>query len=173
MNVGADSVDMTGSGAFDYRNARGEATYRMQLPMFGEVGMDMRMVGTKVFVHLPETFAGAGLTGGKKWASVDLAKSLEQAGLGGLDFTQQQDPAQMLQYLRAASTGVEEAGTATVRGVETTRYSGRMDFPQGTRRRHRRARALAGRAAAGPPGHGGDARPARREERAVRGLRRR
>ena len=128
MKVGADSVGMTGSGAFDYQEARGEATYSMRLPMFGEVGMDMRLIGTKVFVRLPEALAGAGLTGGKEWASVDIGTSLEQAGLGGLDFTQQQDPAQMLQYLRAASTGVTEAGSATVRGVETTRYRGRLDF---------------------------------------------
>jgi hypothetical protein len=128
MKVGGDSVDMTGSGAFDYGKARGTATYRMQLPMLGEVGMDMRMVGTKVFVRMPETLAGAGLTGGKEWIGMDVGKSLEQAGLGGLDLTQQQDPTQTLQYLRAASTGVEEAGTATVRGVETTRYTGRLDF---------------------------------------------
>jgi hypothetical protein len=127
MDAAGESVDMTGSGAFDYQSARGEATYRMQLPMFGEVGMDMRMVGTKVFVRLPEALSG-GLTGGKEWVGVDVGKSLEQAGLGGLDFTQQQDPAQMLQYLRAASSGVTEAGSATVRGVETTRYIGRLDF---------------------------------------------
>ena len=59
---------------------------------------------------------------------MDVNKSLEQAGLGGLDFTQQQDPNQTLQYLRTASTGVREAGTAKVRGVETTRYTGRLDF---------------------------------------------
>ena len=127
MKVNGESVDMSGSGAFDYQEARGEVIYRMQLPMFGEVGMDMRMVGTKIFVRLPEAISG-GLTGGKDWVGMDVGKSLEQAGLGGLDFTQQQDPGQTLQYLRAASTGVTEAGSATVRGVETTRYTGRLDF---------------------------------------------
>jgi hypothetical protein len=128
MDVAGESFDMTGSGAFDYEKARGEATYRMQVPMLGEVGMDMRMVGTKVFVRLPEALAGAGMTGGKEWASVDLGTSLEHSALGSLDLTQQQDPAQTLQYLRAASTGVKEGGSATVRGVETTRYTGRLDF---------------------------------------------
>lgn len=128
MKLGGDSVAMTGSGAFDYRRARGEATYSMQLPMFGEVGMDMRILGTKVFIRLPEALAGAGLTSGKEWTSVDIGKSLDRAGLGGLDFSQQQDPTQMLQYVRTASTGVTEAGSATVRGVETTRYTGRLDF---------------------------------------------
>ena len=128
MKVAGESIDMTGSGAFDYADPRGEVTYRLQIPGLGDVSMDMRMIGTKLYLRLPQEIAGAALPGGKPWAVVDLGKSLEQAGLGSLDFTQQQDPAQTLQYLRAASTGVTEAGSATVRGVETTRYAGRMDF---------------------------------------------
>jgi hypothetical protein len=128
MKVAGESIDMTGSGAFDYADPRGEVTYLMQIPMVGEVSMDMRMIGTKLYLRLPREIAGAALPGGKPWAAVDLGKSLEQAGLSSLDFTQQQDPAQTLQYLRAASTGVKEAGSATVRGVQTTRYVGRMDF---------------------------------------------
>jgi hypothetical protein len=127
MKVAGQSVAMRGSGAFDYREARGQATYRMRMPMFGDVSMEMRMVGTKVFLRLPDALTG-GMTGGKEWMGMDVSKSLEHAGLGGLDLTQQQDPTQTLQYLRAASTGVREAGTATVRGVETTRYTGRLDF---------------------------------------------
>ena len=126
----------------------------MQLPMFGEVGMDMRMVGTKVFVRLPEAISG-GLTGGKEWVGVDVGKSLEQAGLGGLDFTQQQDPAQTLQYLRAASTGVTEAGSATVRGRRDDALHRPARFPQGARRRDRRAGASGGRASARQGGNGG------------------
>jgi hypothetical protein len=127
MKVAGESVEMSGSGAFDYSASRGVATYRMQLPMFGEVGMDMRMVGSKIFIRLPAALSG-GITGGKEWVGMDVGKSLEQAGLGGLDFTQQQDPTQTLQYLRTASSGVRETGTATVRGAETTRYTGRLDF---------------------------------------------
>jgi hypothetical protein len=66
MKVGGDSVDMTGSGAFDYRKARGEATYSMQLPMFGEVGMDMRILGNEGLHPPAEALAGPGLTGGKE-----------------------------------------------------------------------------------------------------------
>jgi hypothetical protein len=128
MEVAGESIDMTGSGAFDYADSRGEVTYQMQIPMLGDVSMDMRMIGTKLYLRLPQELAGPALPGGKPWAGVDLGKSLERAGLGSFDFTQQQDPAQTLQYLRAASTGVTETGTATVRGVETTRYTGRMDF---------------------------------------------
>ena len=128
MKVAGESMDMTGSGAFDYRDPRGEITYRMDVPVLGEVSMDLRMIGTKLYLRLPQEIAGVALPGGKPWAAMDLSKSLEQAGLGSLDFTQQQDPAQTLQYLRAASVDVKETGTADVRGVETTRYTGRMDF---------------------------------------------
>ena len=127
MKAAGESIDMSGSGAFDYRTSRGQATYRMQVPMLGDVSMEMRMVGTKVFLRLPQALTG-GMTGGKEWMGMDVGKALERTGLGGLDLTQQQDPTQTLQYLRTASTGVREAGTATVRGVETTRYTGRLDF---------------------------------------------
>ena len=128
MEVAGEPMEMTGSGVFDYRDPRGEVTYRMDVPMLGEVRMDMRMIGTKLYLRLPQEIAGAALPGGKPWAAMDLGKSLEEAGLGSLDVTQQQDPAQTLQYLRAASVDVKETGTADVRGVETTRYAGRMDF---------------------------------------------
>ena len=128
MKVAGQSVDMTGSGAFDYRTPRGELSYRMQMPVVGAVSMDMRMIGTKLYLRMPREIAGAALPSGKPWFSIDLAKSLEQAGLGSLDFTRQQDPAQSLQMLRAASTDVKEVGQANVRGVATTRYAGKLDF---------------------------------------------
>lgn len=128
VKVAGESIDMTGSGVFDYSDPRGSVTYRMQIPGLGDVSMDMRMLGTKMYIRMPEALAGKGLTNGKEWLGFDLGKSLEQAGLGSFDFAQQQDPAQMLQFLRAASADVKEAGTTTVRGVETTRYVGRMDF---------------------------------------------
>jgi hypothetical protein len=128
VKAAGQSVDMTGSGRFDYRHPRGAVTYRMQLPGLGNVSMEMRMVGTKLYLRLPQEVVGPALPNGKPWFGLDLDKSLERAGLGSLGFTQQQDPAQTLQYLRAASSGVKESGSATVRGVETTRYVGRLDF---------------------------------------------
>jgi hypothetical protein len=128
VDAAGQALDMTGSGRFDYREPRGEITYRMQVPGLGETSVDMRMVGSKLYLRLPKEIAGTTLLSGKPWFGLDLDKSLKQAGLGSLDFTQQQDPAQTLQYLRAASAGVKESGSATLRGVETTRYVGRLDF---------------------------------------------
>ena len=33
------------------------------MPVLGDVGMDMRMLGTKLFLRLPQEIAGAALTG--------------------------------------------------------------------------------------------------------------
>lgn len=128
MNVGGESFDMTGSGAFDYRNPRGFLTYRMALPGLGDMRMDLRMIGMKMFMRMPAELTGQALPGGKEWVGLDLGKSLEKLGLGSLDFAQQGDPAQTLKYLRAASSDVRAAGKADVRGVQTTRYVGAMDF---------------------------------------------
>lgn len=127
MKFAGESIDMNGSGAFDYRESRGSLTYDMELPGLGDVRMDTRMLGTKMFIRMPRELS-EGLTQGKEWLGFDLGRSLEQAGLGNFDLTRQQDPAQILRYLRAASTDVREAGSAEVKGVETTRYLGRMDF---------------------------------------------
>lgn len=127
MKFARQSIEVNGSGVSDYRRSRGSLTYQMELPGLGEVRFDMRVVGSRMFIRLPDGL-GAGLTNGKDWLGVDVGKPLEHAGLGNFDFTRQQDPAQALRYLRAASTDVREAGSADVKGVETTRYLGRLDF---------------------------------------------
>jgi hypothetical protein len=128
MDVAGESVDMTGSGAFDYRDPRGNLIFEMDLPEVGEMRMEMRMIGTKMYMRMPAELAGEALPEGKEWLGLDLDKALDEMGMGGIDLTAQQDPAKMLQYLRAAGAEVREDGSASVRGVETTRYVGEMDF---------------------------------------------
>ena len=129
MRVAGQSIDARGKGAFDYSRLRGFLTYEMALPEVGDVRMEMRMLGTQLYMQMPaELGATAGLPRGKEWFALDLAESLEQVGLSSFDFTRQQDPAQMLRYLQAASANVSEAGYDKVRGVQTTRYVGRMDL---------------------------------------------
>ncbi len=85
------------------------------------------MLGTKSYLRLPEEIAGAAFRAARS-GPPSISQVARAVRARQPRFTQQQDPAQTLQYLRAASTGVEEAGSATVRGVETTRYIGRLDF---------------------------------------------
>ena len=127
MRVAGQSVAMSGAGAFAYGAPRGFLTFELSMPELGEVTMELRMVGSKLYMRMPAQFRQA-LPSGKEWMGIDLAQSLEQAGLGSLDFTRQQDPAQMLRYLRAASSDVTEAGYDEVRGIQTTRYVGHLDL---------------------------------------------
>ena len=66
------SVDLTGSGLFDYRHPRGAVTYRMQLPGLGNVSMEMRMIGTKLYLRLPQEVVGPALPNGKPWLRLHL-----------------------------------------------------------------------------------------------------
>src|SRR5687768_1486955 len=49
MKFAGESIDMNGSGVSDYRRSRGSLTYQMEIPGLGEVTIDMRIVGTKMF----------------------------------------------------------------------------------------------------------------------------
>ena len=99
------------------------------LPGEGGGTTEIRALGTMVYMRMPGGLS-AELPQGKQWFAFDLGKSLDAAGLGGLDPSQlmQQDPTQTLRLLRASSTGVEEAGRADVRGTETTRYTAMLDL---------------------------------------------
>ena len=124
VNMAGRSIDLTGAGAFDYDEHRGDLSFRTGVPLLGD--LRLLTVGEKVYLQLPTSLLG-GLTHGKSWLGLDADKALESQGLGNIDPTQGQDPAQLLQFLRAASSGVRETGSAVVRGVETTRYAGALD----------------------------------------------
>lgn len=122
-----ESIRLNGSGAFDYDDPKGFLTFATDIPELGRVELELRMVGTHMYMRLPAAL-DEGMPEGKQWLSVDLRESMEASGLGGLDFTSQQDPAQALNYLRAAASDMREEGTLDVRGVPTTRYVGRLDL---------------------------------------------
>lgn len=127
VDIAGRSHDVTGAGAFDYDEHRGDLTFRTVVPMLGDVDLRLRTVGEKLYLQLPGGLLGATLANGKTWLGLDAGKALESQGFGAVDPMQGQDPAQLLQFLRAASSGVRETGSAVVRGVETTRYSGALD----------------------------------------------
>ncbi|HEY7792868.1 MAG TPA: flagellar hook-length control protein FliK [Gaiellaceae bacterium] len=127
MRAAGQSFDAKGSGAFDYGSPRGFLTFDMNVPELGPLRMEMRLVDKKVYLHLPAA-ARQEAPNGKDWLGVDLEQSLQSQGLGALDFTRQQDPAQLLEYLRTAGDGVTEAGYDEVRGVPVTKYTGKLNL---------------------------------------------
>ena len=167
VNAAGQSVDMTGSGRFDYRKPRGEVTYRMQVPGLGDVSMDMRMVGGKLYLRLPEEIAGAGAP---ERQAVVRPRPRQVAPAG-----RARQP-----RLHAAAGSRADAAVPSRRqhrrqGERQRDPPGRRDdalrrppgLPQGARCRARQARAPGRGAAARPPGHEADARPssARRASR--------
>ncbi len=69
------------------------------------------------------------LPGGKQWVSFDVGETFDAAGLGSVNPANlMQDPVQTLRLIRASSVDVHEAGRGDVRGVETTRYTAKLDL---------------------------------------------
>ena len=131
MKADGRTMRLDGAGAFDFDESRGTLTMDASalLPGSGDGRFEMRMLGSMIYMKLPAALGGQAMGDGKPWIAVDVQKTLDAAGLGGISPTNlQQDPTQTLRLLRASSTNVREAGTAKIRGVETTRYKAKLDL---------------------------------------------
>lgn len=114
-------VSVRGEGAFDYEASRGRLEVDAGALLPGS-RLELRAVGSELYVRVPPLLA-AWLPSAKPWVSLAGGRSLDALGLGEL----RQDPGELLGLLRASSTRVTKAGTAVVRGVETTRYTAVLD----------------------------------------------
>lgn len=132
MKAQGRTMKLGGQGAFDFDDARGTITMEASslLPTgSGDGRFELRMLGSMLYLRLPAGLGGLGLPGSKPWIGIDIEKTLDAVGLAGIDPTSlQQDPTQTLRLLRASSTSVQQAGTARIRGVATTRYTAKLDL---------------------------------------------
>lgn len=127
MDTGGQSVAMSASGAFDYDGQRGRMT--MQMPELGG-SFEVLFDGTVLFMRMPEAQATQ-LPGGKRWLKVDLQRlgGLAGADVGALmQMQRQQNPAQLLDYLKSVEGSAQQLGREEVRGVATTHYRATMDL---------------------------------------------
>jgi LppX_LprAFG lipoprotein len=126
---GATLGTVSGTGVFEGRRAR------MALDLSGleqgAVGGKLHLVFDDLdfYVSFPPEIAEA-LPAGRQWLKLDLAALGKEQGfdLEQLAQAARGDPSQSLDYLGAASDDFEEVGTETVRGVETTHYTGTIDL---------------------------------------------
>lgn len=85
-------------------------------------------------VVYPRVFMRSGLFSsvlppGKTWIELDLARTLQREGINSsLLSSAGSDPAQFLDYLKAVSGGVQNLGSAQIRGVATTHYHAVVDL---------------------------------------------
>jgi hypothetical protein len=124
-------ISMTGSGSFQAGDV-GSMALNMRVPAAASAGLSSLQLQfvldrTTMYLELPATLASK-LPGAKPWIEIDLAQVGKAAGVPGLSSlmnsdSQLSDPGQYFKYLRAVSSdSLEDLGTATIDGVQTTHY---------------------------------------------------
>jgi hypothetical protein len=135
VNGDGQTLHMNGLGTADFSKQQASMTLNVGdllrgsgLPASPGEQWTIVTQGLTMYMHAP-TLAEQ-LPAQKDWLKVDveaLAKS-RNVDLGQFRQLTQNDPTQMLAYLRATSGKVEKVGTETVRGVETTHYRAKVDL---------------------------------------------
>jgi hypothetical protein len=134
---GGMNVTAAGAGSFDPPAHTGQFTMAMRFPntpqLVQALGSDtLRLTelldGTTVYMKLPPALTGQLSTLGKSWLSLDLSKLGNVPGASSLLNNPSSDPAEMLEYLRAASDSVFAEGRQRIDGVKTTKYHATVDL---------------------------------------------
>ncbi|MEV6366345.1 LppX_LprAFG lipoprotein [Micromonospora musae] len=117
MEGTTDGQKLTMQGVLDLRDP-----LKAEMKMAGPDGtpMTVRMIGTAVYVEIPE--AERASADGKRWMKLDLAAAGAPAGM---DFSKQfedVDPTKQVKTL-LATEGVKVVGEETVNGARTVHYS--------------------------------------------------
>lgn len=130
--AGIFSITMSGKaskfdldGGVDFKN--NSTSLKTSLADLGIPGLEsskveIRLVGETAYIRVGDLIGGIGsaLLGGKEWISMDLS------ALGG-DSPAGANPANLLAMLRGIAD-VEEVGTESIRGNQTTHYTGRINM---------------------------------------------
>jgi hypothetical protein len=130
--AGIFSISMSGKaskfdldGGVDFKN--NSTSLKTSLADLGIPGLEsskveIRLVDETAYIRVGDLIGGIGsaLLGGKEWISMDLS------ALGG-DSPAGANPANLLAMLRGIAD-VEEVGTESIRGNQTTHYTGRINM---------------------------------------------
>lgn len=123
MSVGGQSLPVTAKGKVDGENNAVEMTMSMEVP--GQGGMNLKQI------MIDNTMYMSGIPGmGKGWVklSLDELDAVGGGATGGASSLGSGDPTDQLKMLSQVSDDVKEAGTETINGVETTKYTGSIDL---------------------------------------------
>jgi hypothetical protein len=117
------TMRMQGGGAMDFAAKKAKLHFDVTSSRISG-RFDEIIDGSVVYIHMP---AGQGIPA--KWIKMDLRLLAKQQGVAanGL-WGAGSDPAQMVDYLRGASSSIVRVGDAPVRGVGTTHYQVTIDF---------------------------------------------
>lgn len=128
-NVLGHSLTMMGAGheSFATRNGVFNLAVRGLPGAFARhTTFRMRFLYPRLFMR-SQLFSSL-LPPGKSWLELNLAQALKRQGVNASVLSSAgSDPAQFLDYLKAAGGGVENLGSARIRGVPTTHYRAALD----------------------------------------------
>jgi len=128
-------LHMTGVGSADFENKAASMTFDVGdllrgsgLPSSAGEAWTIITDGLVVYMHAPAL--AQQLPGRKEWLKLDVEKLAKSRNVDLGQFRQltQNDPTQMLAYLRATSGKIEKVGSEKIRGVETTHYRAKVDL---------------------------------------------
>lgn len=132
-NAAGHAINVTGTGAFDRAPHAGRLTMNVNLPTLGgeNLQIDAVILGEDLYLKLPASLAGK-IPGGKPWLELNLSQFSKSVGIQGLSSLADnpgENPAQLLQVLRGASTGtVQNLGEQTIDRVSTTGLRATVDL---------------------------------------------
>ena len=118
---------LTGKGTVDRHSGRG--MFELTTSVQGQ-DVPIREVMDGRSLYISSALLAGQLPGKRSWMKIDLSKASKVAGVDLTAFGTNgpsQDPAQVLDYLGGAGPA-KKVGTATVRGVPTTRYKVTVDL---------------------------------------------
>jgi hypothetical protein len=126
-------VTLGGTGSFNYKTQEGHLALDISglpasagLPA-GPLRIEEIFKSATIYVASP--LLSGRLPGGARWIKLDVAKSAAALGLNLAQLTAgQSNPAQFLEYLKAAGGATTAVGHEVIRGVPTTRYRGAIDL---------------------------------------------
>lgn len=128
-------ISVTGGGHFNAKSLEGSLNFQMSgLPTGGSSGIsggaiDMSELFKSGAVYMSSPVFDGKLPNGARWMKLDLAKAESKLGIDPSSFMSGgSNPAQMLEYLKGTDGKVKTVGHEQVRGIETTRYEGTVDF---------------------------------------------
>jgi len=129
------AVTLSGSGDFNFAAREGElATQLSGLPAAALGALHAAQPRfTELFakdnLYIQSPLLAGKLPGGASWIKLDVAQLSQDAGLDPQSLSSgEEDPAQVLGYLRASGGTVRRVGTQVLRGTPTTRYRASIDL---------------------------------------------
>lgn len=141
FRISGQGLEGSGSGVFN-TGEHSSGQLSMKVTANGrEIPIDTIITGDVFYMRSP-VFARSGVTGGKQWIKLDLAKLARQRGLelGGL-LDASPTPANALAYLQGVGE-VDELGSESVAGTKATHYHVTVDIRRAADRADERERKV-------------------------------